>query len=92
MVEIRCFISYLRCLVRDLKVAPLHEDDMMLRLFAIQSILKYSNDYCLSIGVDYTGTDPKVEMITLYSVTNLHKYTLIWGWKRESGEEWGVWR
>lgn len=91
MVEIKCFVDYLRCLVRDLEIAPLHEEDELQRLFAVKGVLKFSRDYCMSIGVDYTGSKPKIRLIALYHVTVSGEYALIWSWKRDIGEEWGTW-
>lgn len=91
MVEIKCFVDYLRCLVRDLEIAPLHEDDELQRLFAVKGVLKFSKDYCMSIGVDYTGSEPRIRLIALYHVTIPGEYNLIWSWKRDIGEEWGTW-
>ena len=91
MVEIKCFIDYLRCLVKDLEIAPLHEDDELQRLFAVKGVLKFSQDYCMSIGVDYTVSEPKIRLIALYHVTVPGEYALIWSWKRDVGEEWGTW-
>lgn len=92
MVEIKCFIDYLRCLVRDLTIAPLHEDDELQRLFAVKGVLKFCPDYTLSIDVSYTGSAPEIRMISLYRVLIPGEYRLVWGWKRDSGEEWGMWR
>lgn len=86
MVEIKCFIDYLRCLVRDLTIAPLHEDDELQRLFAVKGVLKFCPDYILSVDVDYTGSDPKIRWIALYHITTPCNYRLVWGWKRDIGE------
>lgn len=86
MVGISCFVSYLRCLVRDLEIAPLHEEDELQRLFAVKGVLKFCPDYIMSVDVDYTGSDPKIRGIALYHVSAPYKCSLIWGWKRDIGE------
>lgn len=86
MVGISCFVSYLRCLVRDLEIAPLHEDDEMQRLFAVQGVLKFSGEYFMVVGLDYTGPDPKIDQISMYHIDTPYSNTLIWLWKRGIGE------
>lgn len=91
MVEIKCFIDYLRCLVRDLTIAPLHEDDELHRLFAVKGVLNFCPAYTLSIDVNYAESAPEICMIALYRVLMPGEYKLVWAWKRDSGEEWGMW-